>query len=115
MKPSSFAPVYAAFYPMLADISHRHGYALCIHGSLQRDLDICAVPWTETASTPEALLAGIVEYAGCAMAMMFDNTVVISLPEMKPHGRIAYSIKVGNGAVVDLSIMPPVLKEASVI
>lgn len=50
------AAAYAAFYPMLCQIARRHGYALAIHGSLHRDLDLIAVPWVEEASEPLALI-----------------------------------------------------------
>ena len=54
--PPSYAPVYAALYPELAEIAQQHGYALSIHGSLQRDFDLVAIPWVWNAKEPEILV-----------------------------------------------------------
>lgn len=100
MKPlPSYAPVYAAaLYPGLATIAREHGYALAVHGSLQRDFDLVAVPWTEAAAAPDEFVAAIVgRYA----------VRVIGEPTAKPHGRVAYALSVGFGdCAVDLSFMP---------
>lgn len=31
----------------LRDIAREHGYALSVHGSVARDIDIVAIPWVE--------------------------------------------------------------------
>lgn len=50
LKPN-YAPVYvAAMYPGLCEIFQRHGYALAVHGSVARDLDLLAIPWVEHPS-----------------------------------------------------------------
>lgn len=101
LKPN-FAPVYAAaMYPGLAAIFQRHGYALAVHGSLARDMDVIAVPWTETVSEPSAVLSDVTtEYA----------VRVIGEPVQKPHGRIAYTLSVGFGqCAIDLSFVQPLL------
>ena len=95
----SYAPVYAAaMYPGLCEVFRRHGYALAVHGSLARDLDLVAVPWTEGASEEAEVMEDVMgEYAVTA----------VGLPEAKPHGRRAYSLSVGFGeCAVDLSFMP---------
>lgn len=96
--PPSYAPVYAAaLYPYLATIARKHGYALAVHGSLQRDFDLVAVPWTPDAGSPEELIAAIRDlYA-------VDS---VSAPDTKSHGRVAYSLVLGFGAFIDLSFMP---------
>lgn len=88
----------AALYPGLATIARRFGYALAVHGSLQRDLDLVAIPWAEDAGPPDELITGIkAEYA----------VMVIGEPAQKPHGRLAYTLAVGFGdCAVDLSFMP---------
>jgi len=106
MKPPSFAPVYAVFFPILAEIAQKNGYALAVHGSLQQDFDLLAAPWTNEAVVAEDLLKAIADYAGEVMGMMFDTSVVITQVEEKPHGRKAWCIKMGNGSVIDLSVMP---------
>ena len=106
MKPPSFAPVYAVFFPVLAEIAQANGYALTVHGSLQKDFDLLAAPWTIEAVSAEDLMKGIADYAGQVMGMMFETSVVITQVEEKPHGRKAWCIKMGNGSVIDLSVMP---------
>lgn len=106
MKPPSFAPVYAVFFPILAEIAQANGYALALHGSLQRDLDLLAVPWTKEAVSAEELMKAIADYAGEVMGMMFETAVVITQVEEKPHGRKAWCIAMGNGSVIDLSVTP---------
>lgn len=95
---------YAGVYTQLERIAWRHGYALALHGSMGRDLDMCAIPWTEDADTPIRLLKA------------FRRAVYKGHPEWnkgepaptpKPHGRTAYTITLGmSGHYLDISIMP---------
>lgn len=98
IKPN-YAPVYcAAMYPALCAVFQRHGYALAVHGSLARDFDLIAVPWTQQPATPETVIASI-----AADGLAFR---VIGEPERKPHGRIAYTLSVGFGeCACDLSFI----------
>lgn len=99
-KPSpSFAPVYAAaLYPDLARIARSHGYALAVHGSLQRDFDLIAIPWAEGVTTHEAMIAAI--EAEFALRRIGE-------PERKPNGRVAYTLAVGFGeCAIDLQFTP---------
>ncbi len=101
MKPEpSYAPVYAAAcYPDLARIAREHGYALAVHGSLQRDFDIIAIPWAEVVTTHEALIASICEQTA------FRE---VGQPENKLHGRVAYTLSIGFGeCAVDFQFMGP--------
>lgn len=98
LKPN-FGPAYAAaMYPGLAAIFHRHGYALACHGSLARDFDLIAVPWTETVSDHATVLKDVTtEYALC----LTDDG------EIKNHGRRAYKLYCGFGeCAIDLSFVP---------
>lgn len=106
MKPVSFAPAYVAFYPKLAEIAREHGYALAVHGSVVSDMDLVAIPWTENAKNVFELINAISSYASGVMSLMFDNAVCLHGPEKKPHGRMAWTISIGNAAVIDLSVVP---------
>lgn len=98
MKPASNAPVYAALYHEFAEIVRKHGYALAIHGSLQRDFDVIAIPWIENPSKPEDVVNEI-----CS-TFAVNN---ISGPCEKLHGRIAWTISIGFGeSRLDFSFMP---------
>ena len=99
-KPApNYAPTYAAaMYPELAEIARSHGYALAVHGSLARDLDLIAVPWTEEAGEPKAIIDDILKKFAVNL---------IGETGKKPHGRTAYTLSVGWGhCAIDLQFMP---------
>ena len=48
MKPPTFSPLYVVCFPALAEVARAHGYALMVHGTVARDLDLVACPWTES-------------------------------------------------------------------
>ena len=74
------------------------GYAVGIHGSLKRDFDLIAAPWTDEAVGNADLVAHL-----CAGL----NAVRIGGPEHKPLGRVAVTLQVdGYIKPIDLSIMP---------
>ena len=78
------------------------GYALAVHGSLARDIDLVAIPWTSSATSAKALvdrLCGVI--AGiCGRAHPLGEWTT------KPHGRQALIIITSGDAEIDLSIMP---------
>ncbi len=76
------------------------GYAVAVHGSMARDVDLVAVAWTDDAVDATSLMEAV-RAAGRGMKLGTHG------PAMKPHGRVAWCIQVGNGIVVDLSIVPP--------
>lgn len=48
MKPTHAKPsLYAYYFEILKEIAKEYGYNLVIHGSLNRDLDLIAIPWQE--------------------------------------------------------------------
>lgn len=100
-KKPTFAPAYlVGIYPALVAIARSHGYALTLHGSLQRDLDIVAVPWTDAAVDAHTLVL--------ALCQEFDLAPNHDLcePNLFPHGRLGWSIPLWWGAYLDLSVMP---------
>lgn len=96
--PPHHGPVYAAaMYPELAELMRRHGYALAVHGSLSRDLDVIAVPWAETVSSQEDVLGEILRIWAVRL---------IGEAKQKPHGRTAYTLSCGWGeCAIDLQFM----------
>lgn len=47
-KPIKAKPVfYSVIYQKLKEIAEYYGYNLLIHGSLNRDLDLVAIPWID--------------------------------------------------------------------
>ena len=50
------AGLYAMFYEQLKLIAKEYGYALLIHGSMNRDLDLVAVPWIDNPKPEENMI-----------------------------------------------------------
>jgi len=98
VRARSAKPAYYAWiYWWLVPVAREHGYALALHGSMGRDLDVVAVPWTDEAVSAEELYEALVSFVpGWARTE----------PTAKPHGRVAYQIILGGGAYVDVSVMP---------
>lgn len=98
------AKAYAATIHQLRARARQLGYALGVHGSLKRDIDLIAAPWTEEAVEPatlaEELRAEAERVVGFAVFGPDD-----SFPRHKPHGRLCWTIHF-NGTYIDLSILP---------
>ena len=113
MKPVSPAATYVSMIPPLTEAAREVGYALAVHGSMGRDLDLIAVPWTEEAVTAEALIMRLLSAAGFLHAHL-PHRQEGSTPDqasgdigaVKPHGRRAWSIHFENGLYLDVSVMP---------
>lgn len=93
----SIAPVCAQLYQYLCAEAKVGGYALAVHGSMSRDMDLIAVPWTDEAESGKELLQRICQAVGCD---------AVEGPYVKPHGRKAWAILLGGDAYIDLSVMP---------
>lgn len=107
--------LYAVMYPELVRIAKNHGYALAIHGSMTRDFDLIAVPWTSEAKEAQPMIdemktaiGGV--YVHHEVDHEVDHIVKDGNPSEKPHGRRAWSIHLTNngcdGPYIDLSVMP---------
>lgn len=101
--------VYAIFFVMLSERANALGYALAVHGSMARDLDLIAVPWRVGACDADVLAADL----AAAIGGVIENDPNAQPgdwqrrnPQPKPHGRLAYSIQLGGGPYIDLSVMP---------
>lgn len=98
-KPASS---YVALIPLLVFGAREVGYALAVHGSLSYDLDLIAVPWTDEAVDPLALI----DHLCGAIGLPDSFRATITGPVDKPHERLAWIIPMGNGLHIDLSVMP---------
>lgn len=86
------------------------GYAITVHGSLNRDIDLVAVPWIEhnvwaKDALRDAICGAVRGVVGrCYYHANKEWTV-------KPHGRFATTLLVWcgqNTADLDLSVMPTI-------
>jgi hypothetical protein len=82
------------------------GYAITVHGSLNRDIDMVAIPWREHhVAEPDDLVQMLVG----AIRGVTGRCNYRSEWEEKPHGRRAKTLLVWvgeNTADLDLSVMP---------
>lgn len=109
-------PCYAVMYPALVAIARSHGYALAVHGSMTRDFDLIAVPWTEEAGEALPMIEEMKAAAqGVYTHHEFDHCITADHGKGKPHGRKAYSIHLTDqgcfGPYLDISVMPRTPKE----
>jgi hypothetical protein len=93
---------YMLLLQWLTDAANKCGYALGLHGSLNRDMDLIAAPWTEEAISADQLVTQLASAAG---GWIDQGSLEIN-PEFRPHGRIAYTIQLGRGLYIDVSVMP---------
>jgi len=90
------------------------GYALAVHGTLRRDIDLIAVPWSEGAVPPPELAAALRAAAETvngeahwSWSMQGREFTLAGCPGTKPHGRLGWVINLGGGPYIDLSVWAP--------
>lgn len=105
--PNPLPNLYAQLMPKLREVARAKGYAIGLHGSMLRDLDLIAVPWVEEAASDRELVD--------AMAAAFDGFVVgatrdkgwsAEVGHPRPHGRRTWNICFGGNPFVDVSVAP---------
>jgi hypothetical protein len=93
------------------------GYAITVHGSLNRDIDLVAIPWREhNIVVPDSLVVslcgavrGVTGRCNFMSSRNDDGSGSIVNWAPKPHGRQAATLLVWcgeNSANLDLSVMP---------
>ena len=117
-REDELAEQVKGYYEILIDalryVAYRHGFALAVHGSLRRDIDLIAAPWRESAVGGDALAKAI---SGAIEAIIGTSRERKEFPnpEKKPCGRLGYSFYLTHddfGPYVDLSIMPVTKSES---
>lgn len=109
--------MFAVLFEPLRSIARANGYNLVAHGSLVRDIDLIAVPWSEQA-IPPVELANMIQSAAATLvgqAEERDRTYAAApeyfdagQPGAKPFGRLCWSFWLHDrGPYIDLSVMPP--------
>ena len=94
-------PDYARAYSIIRCTAWMYGYAVGMHGSFTRDLDLILVPWTDKAVDAEKLLPALADRTG--------TTVQHGSPSDKPHGRKAWTLLLPGFTEcrwIDISVMP---------
>lgn len=101
-------PDYARVFTVARCVAWSEGYALMMHGSFTRDLDLLAVPWTESATDAEHLVQRI-SYALDELRILVKHRDAKTHATARPHGRLTWTLvfkAFGDPRFVDLSVMP---------
>jgi hypothetical protein len=98
---------YRSRIPSITAAARMCGYAIGVHGSLRRDLDLIAVPWVEGHESKD-VLARSIQAAACGITNSSYQW------EAKPLGRVATAFPIAwhdwhpaapSTCCVDLSVM----------
>lgn len=103
-KPLKAKPIfYATLFGGLQAIAKEMGYNLLIHGSINRDMDLVAVPWVDEPKPEIELIQSFHNYL-CGTQFInapgdIDNTRVLGsyLHSYLPGGRSNYVINLNRG------------------
>lgn len=94
--------------PDLRMVARGSGYALAVHGSLARDIDMIAIPWTSQAVDADILLQRLCGSLDGKVGRAFSEKAWTE----KSHGRRAKTIILpGMCPEIDFSVMPTIPKE----
>lgn len=104
-RAESCLRTYAGLIEPMRKVARQLGYAITVHGSLVKDIDLVAVPWTDEAVAADVLIAVMIE-----TIKGFDQNsfafVDRDCPRPKPHGRLCWSVHFTGGGFFDISVMP---------
>lgn len=95
-KPIHAKPnLYSFYYQQLKEIALRYGYNLVVHGSMNRDLDLIAIPWEEKVGNPVDMIK---EFANILGGKVQDKNPdsLINFAAYH-HGRIQWVIDLNRG------------------
>lgn len=99
------------FIDRVRAVARECGYAIAVHGSMARDLDLVAVPWMVKAVCAQDLVDALCEQIPLHERpgnVYPDGVTVTPNPEAKPWGRLAWSLAgcPRPWLYVDLSVAP---------
>lgn len=94
-KPKHFKPgLYTMFYEHLKDIAKTYGYNLVVHGSMNRDLDLIAIPWIDNPQPEEKMIQEFEIYLTGKKIVNDKNKTPFTI---LPGGRKVYIISLNRG------------------
>lgn len=106
-KPIHVKPSFYSFcFQPLKEIALKYGYNLVLHGSLNRDMDLIACPWTEDLKQSDNMIIEFAEYLGGKIQLNNrkrdeNGQIIGDLSSIKPHGRIVYIIDLNRESYTD--------------
>lgn len=99
VKPLFVKPqLYAHYFEIIKSIAKNFGYNLLIHGSMNRDCDLVAVPWVDNPQTELRLIQAI-EHALTKTCVEDSEDAALRHYMFKrlPGGRHSYVINLNRG------------------
>lgn len=105
-KETMIPAFYCTLWLGMTKTANKCGYALTLHGSMNRDLDLVAVPWTDDADSEQELIKQLCKRHG----LIEGNSANME----KPHGRRAHVLMMSGQPYIDLSVMPRVTRRRKV-
>lgn len=93
IKPTHAKPsLYAYYFEQLKDIAYTYGYNLVLHGSLNRDLDLIAIPWQVNIGDQDEMINEFCTVLGGRQMIQSKEDRYCF-----PHGRMSYVINLNRG------------------
>ena len=90
MKTTHAKPqLYAYYFLQLKEIAKEFGYNLVVHGSMNRNLDLIAIPWINEPKSEIEMIEALTNWVGGEL----DKSLIGTLP----GGRTAYVINLNRG------------------
>lgn len=94
MKPLAVKPnLYTYFMDAMKQIAWDHGYNLVLHGSMNRDLDLIAIPWVDDPKPELDLMNALHAHLNHREDLIKEQF----LYNVLPGGRHSYVINLNRG------------------
>ena len=99
IKPIHAKPsLYSFYFEVIKEIGLKYGYNIVLHGSMNRDLDLIAIPWEDEIGDKDQMIDDITSTLGGNI--LIQNRSVENIEGdrfgIKPHGRIVYIINLNR-------------------
>jgi hypothetical protein len=97
------AAFYACIWDDLRQAALNCGWALGLHGSLNNDMDIMAMPWIEDAKPIEEMIQAL---SDCFTENPFKNKHTKPNYD-KPNNRVVYTMNIWADFYLDINVIQP--------
>jgi hypothetical protein len=116
-KPVHVKPQFYTYcFLPLKEIAKEYGYNLVIHGSMNRDMDLIAIPWCKELKPAEEMINAFLDYLGGHI--LHESDEQRETFSQHYHGRRSYVINLNRGSkftkyedvqyYLDISITPTI-------
>lgn len=89
-KPS----LYGFYFEIIKEIGLKYGYNFVLHGSMNRDLDLIAIPWQEKIGDKKAMMDEIATTLGGQI--LVESDAERQLLRNKFHGRECWVVNINR-------------------